>query len=301
MSATIHLLNPAAGKGQLPPEYSLKGEIYYTVGVGDGERYLRERLSDGGEYVIYVYGGDGTLNEAVNGIMSAGAGHRVTLIPVPTGSGNDFHRVSAALTGKTTSDVIEYNGKYALNLVNIGFDCAVAARMTEYKRLPFVSGPFAYVLGVVYEFIKKTATKMEITLTYADGTEESFSGEYLFCAIANGKFYGGGFKAAPAADISDGLLDVLVVKNMKRMRFIGLVGEYKKGTHLNEETLESMPKFADLLEFRRAVGLHIKGAYRFAADGEIINVEDGVLDVRIIPGAINVAPEGFKETEAIPG
>lgn len=299
MSATIHLLNPAAGKGQLPSTDSLDGEVYFTRGVGDGADYLSKRLKEDGDYRVYVYGGDGTLNEAVNGIMAAGAGDRVTLTPVPTGSGNDFHRISSLLTDKTPSDVIKYNGKYALNLVNIGFDCAVAAKMSEFKRLPLVSGSFAYILGVVSEFIKKTPTKMEITLTYADGTEESFSGEYLFCAIANGRFYGGGFKAAPAADISDGLLDVLVVKNMSRTRFISLIGDYKNGTHLNTETLDGMPKFRDILEFRRAVGLHIKGAHRFAADGEIIDVESGILDVSVIPNAINVAPVSFTEAKVL--
>ncbi len=299
MSATIHLLNPAAGKGQLPSIDSLDGEVYLTKGIGDGAEYLSKRLKEDGTYRVYVYGGDGTLNEAVNGIMAAGAGDRVTLTPVPTGSGNDFYRISSLLTDKTPSDVIKYNGKYALNLVNIGFDCAVAAKMSEYKSIPLVSGSFAYVLGVVSEFIKKTPTKMKITLTYADGTEESFSDEYLLCAIANGKFYGGGFKAAPAADIRDGLLDVLVVKNMSRMRFISLIGDYKKGTHLNTDTLESMPKFADIFEFRRAVKLRINGAHRFAADGEIIDIEDGILDVSIIPGALNVAPMTFRESVAL--
>lgn len=290
MSTTIHLLNPAAGKGSLPDTNILVGEVHITRGVGDAEEYLRERLQADDGYRIYAYGGDGTLNEAVNGIMAANAGKRVTLTPMPTGSGNDFYRVSGKLDGKTDCDLIKYNDRYALNLLNIGFDCEAAARMSRYKKLPLVSGSFAYVLGVAAEFITKRPTKLKIAVTDIDGNVEFFNDEFLLCAIANGKFYGGGFQAAPAADISDGILDIVIVKNIGRMRFLGLIGDYKNGTHIDVETLKCNPKLADVLIYRRAVSVKISGAHRYAADGEIINDELGELSIENVHHALCVAP-----------
>lgn len=296
---TIHIMNPAAGKGILPSVNDLGGEIYVTKRPGDAIDFLRRRLADGDTYHIYAHGGDGTQNEVVNGIMAAGAGKRVTLTPMPTGSGNDFYRVSSVTDTVTPCDLIKYNDKYVLNVLNIGFDCAAAARMRDFKNKPFVNGSAAYILGVATEFIKKTPTEMEIAITDEDGNVEYFNDKFLLCAIANGKFYGGGFKAAPAADFSDGLLDVILVKNISRMRFISLIGDYKNGTHIIEETQKVSPKLADVAIFKRAKKLVIKGAHRYAADGEIIDSESGYLEVEVAPSAISVVSENYK-SENVP-
>lgn len=294
-------MNPAAGKGILPAVNDLKGEIYITKKPGDAIDFLKRRLADGGDYHIYAHGGDGTQNEVVNGIMEADAGNRVILTPMPKGSGNDFHRISSLADSPTPCDLIKYNGRYVLNVLNIGFDCAAAASMNNYKNKPFVSGSAAYILGVATEFIKKTPTKMEIAITDTNGNVEYYNDEYLLCAVANGKFYGGGFKAAPAADISDGILDVILVKNISRMRFISLIGDYKNGTHIDEVTLECSPKLADVLTFKRAVKLVIKGAHRYSADGEIIDSESGVLEIEAVRHAIRIVSENYQpEKELLP-
>lgn len=295
MSTVIHLLNPAAGKGSLPDANALVGDVHVTSAQGDAEEYLKNRLSDDDCYRIYAYGGDGTLNETVNGILAADAGSRVTLTPMPTGSGNDFFRVSSECDTKTACDVIKYNDRYALNLLNIGFDCEVAARMSDYKRLPLVSGSFAYILGVAAEFIKKRPTYLRIAITDPDGNVEFLEDDYLLCAIANGRFYGGGFKAAPIADISDGILDVIIVKNIGRLRFLKLVGLYKKGDHISPDTRECIPELADVVTYRRAKSIKINGTFRYAADGEISSHESRELAIENVPGAISVASENYKE------
>lgn len=298
MAKTIHIMNPAAGKGILPAVNGLDGEIYVTKKPGDAIDFLKRRLSDGDNYRIFAHGGDGTQNEVVNGIMEASAGDRVILTPMPTGSGNDFYRISSKTDTVTPCDLIKYNGKYVLNVLNIGFDCAAAARMRDFKNKPFVSGSAAYVLGVATEFIKKTPTEMEIAITDENGNVEYFKDKYLLCAIANGKFYGGGFKAAPVADISDGLLDVVLVKNISRARFISLIGDYKNGTHINNDTLEISPKLSDVALFKRAKKLVIKGAHRYAADGEIIDSKSGYLEIEVAPAAISVVSENYVPEKA---
>ncbi len=297
MTETIHIMNPAAGHGGIPSVNGLSGDIYVTKKPGDAVSYLKRKLSDGKSYRIFSHGGDGTLNEVVNGIMAADAGDRVTLIPLPEGSGNDFYRVSSVSCGKTPCDLIKYNGKYVINVLNIGFDCAVAHRMQDFKTMPMVSGSFAYILGVAAEFIDKKATPMELSITDTDGNVEYYRDEYLLCAIANGKFYGGGFKAAPAADISDGALDVILVKNLSRAKFLALVSDYKKGTHINEETLECSPKLKDAFIFKRATKMKIKGAFRYAADGEIEENESGILNIEVVPKAVNVASDLYEKSE----
>ncbi len=296
MSSIIHIMNPAAGKGRLPDQNSLSGEVYVTKKPGDAVEYLKNRLSDGEEYVIYVYGGDGTLNEVANGIMLANADTKITVIPVPTGSGNDFYKVTNVLSEETPCDMIKFNDQYAINEVNIGFDCGVAERTNKIKSHRIIGGSFAYILGILEEFICKRVSPMKVTITSEDGTEESFEGEYLLCFIGNGSYYGGGFKAAPVAKLSDGLLDVVLVKNIGRMRFLSIVGAYKTGSHIDPETDLPEEEFTDIMTFRRAKKIRFDGIEKYAADGEIFDCNDGVLTIECIPSVVSVSPEMPSET-----
>ncbi len=300
MSTVIHLMNPAAGKGILPDKETLSGEVYVTETPGDAVSYLKNRLVGGEDYTVYVYGGDGTLHEAANGIMEAAPSAKVTLIPVPTGSGNDFYRVTGELSNTIPCDVIRYNGKYAINEVNVGFDCDVAKRTNELKKNRFIAGPFAYILGVAIEFMRKKAIRLKITVTSADGTVETFEDDYMMCAVANGRYYGGGFMAAPIAEVSDGLFDVIIVKDLPRLRFIKLIGTYKNGTHINHETGEIDPKLADIFIFRRATKVVFEGAHRYSADGEIHDDEKGLLAIDCLPSVIGVRSDiGSEEKEPV--
>ncbi len=297
MSTVIHLMNPAAGKGLLPDISTLEGEVYVTEHPGDAVEYLKRRLVGDEKYTIYVYGGDGTLHEAANGVMLAGHEAKVTLVPVPTGSGNDFYRVTGDFEHKVPCDIISYNGRYAINEVNVGFDCDVANRTNELKKSRFIGGSFSYILGLIVEFAKKHPIELSITVTSADGTVETFADKFMMCAVANGRYYGGGFMAAPIAEVSDGLLDVIIVKDLSRTRFLKLVGPYKNGLHINRETSEIDPKLADVLIFRRATKVLFEGAYLYSADGEIHENEDGKLVIECIPSAIKVRSDAKKSVK----
>ena len=78
--------------------------------------------------------------------------------------------------------------------------------------------------GVVGELIKKKPLDLRVTLTYENGETEVIKEKLLLCAVANAKWYGGGFKVAPTADLSDGLLDVMIIRNVSRRTFISFVG-----------------------------------------------------------------------------
>ena len=296
----LHIINPTAGKGAGNIEPVSDGEVYVTKAPGDAVEYVRSRLSeDGGEYRVYAYGGDGTLKEAVTGIMRAEAGSRVILSPVPVGSGNDFARITEEIGGISPCDVIKYNSDYAINEINTGFDTGVVVRTNGIKKWPLVGGTLEYILGVVGELAAKRATDLRLTAVTADGRVETFEGRYLLCLFSNGVYYGGGFKAAPTARIDDGELDLILADDMSRRRFIGLVGKYRAGEHLTAGGAV-IPEAEDILIYRRCRTLRLEGVTRFSADGEVME-NDGVIEASVIPSALRVAPVGWEPgTDAEP-
>ena len=293
MIKTLHILNPVAGKGRLPDTRTLEGEVHITTRPGDATEFLEARLSGGGYHRVFVYGGDGTQNEAVNGIMRAGAGSRTVLTPVPTGTGNDFFKLSSKMEEETACDVIRYNDRYALNVLNIGFDSAVAERTNNFKnnKIIPIRGPAAYIVSCGVELVKKTTEHLKLSLYDEANRRENIEDDFLLCLVANGRYYGGGFEAAPAAEPSDGLLDVIMVKNVSRMIFIKLVGLYKRGEHIDKKTLRPIEKLRDIVTFRRVPKLTIDNVRHFCTDGEI-NTANGRLDIESVPRAILVCGAG---------
>ena len=128
-------------------------------------------------------------------------------------------------------DVIELNGRYVVNMANIGFDCEVAAKASVWKQKPLISGPAAYIMGILSEFAKPMGNRM--SFRWADGT--TMSGRFLLCTLANGSFCGGGFCSSPEAALNDGLMDVGIVKMIPRRKFVGILPKYKTGTYLDTE------------------------------------------------------------------
>lgn len=308
------IVNPASGQGKhgnglVPqieqliadnPDRDIK--IYYTSGTKDAtvvaDCIARETE---GEVVIFACGGDGTIQEVVNGVY----GHdNAYLSVIPIGSGNDFARALGGglkegkkylnLTNHLDAnsmkiDLIrmtwEENGEEKTVLVdngiNIGFDgntCLVAA---DYKKLPGVSGTGAYVLAVAKTLIKKDGTDLHITV---DG-EEFFNGPHLLTTIGNGGFCGGGFESCPKADLTDGMLEVLTINDMTRVNFVSLVPKYKGG-----KIFDVANKNNRIFKYTQAKEIIIEpnGAetMKFVADGEFY--ETGKLKIEVVPDAINV-------------
>ena len=81
-------------------------------------------------------------------------------------------------------------------------------------------------------------------------SDDVLEGDYLIATVCNGVAYGGGFRAAPMADLQDGVLDVIMVKKMSRMRIAGVLSKYKNGLHYQNGRV--VPELSDVLEYRRA-------------------------------------------------
>lgn len=300
------VLNPAAGKGKNTSELVNKieeaclargvdFEVYLTKGEGDATDYVLRMGYERTEPIrFYACGGDGTLGETARGIMLLDNREGVSLGLLPIGTGNDFARnfsakenfldIEAQLDGEECAiDVIKINDdRYSINVTNIGFDCEVVCDMARFKRSRFIPSKFAYIAGLAVTFVRKPTVDMTISI---DG-EEPQKHHFLLTTFASGGFYGGGFHSNPKADPTDGQIDTLLVSDITRRRFVALVGDYKKGTHLT-------PKFNKILKNRKAqtVDMFFEEETNVSVDGEVIRFKE--LHLSIVSRAIRfVIPKG---------
>lgn len=292
----IFIINPKAGPKDIS-EYLINNiknlflnneyEIHITTGTNDARDFAKMYCLQNPHIHkrFYSCGGDGTLNEVINGIYGA---ENVSLACYPSGSGNDFVKnfgdVSQFLSlenlvnGKVKKvDVLKFNGRYALNICNLGFDGEVAYNFNKFKRMPKVSGKTAYNLAVLYSLLSKMKHQVEIT------TEEGeiYNGYILLAAIANGLCYGGGFYCAPKAKVDDGIIDLVIVKKISRIRLLKFIKYYKRGTHLNNKKLSKYLIYKKC----RKVSFVSKKELSLSYDGEVIRTKK--LDFEILPQTLD--------------
>ncbi len=260
-------------------------DFYHSKNAGDGMTKIEDVCREDSSSHITVYGGDGSVYEAVNAIMRSGNNESVSLTVTPFGTGNDFVKSLPEEHVEKRIDLIKFNDLYSANIVNIGFDCDVVAVTEKLKKLKLVRGSLAYAIGVVFTVFKKIGKHFDIEFTYADGSTEHLCGEYLLLAIANGRYYGGGFCCAPYAELDDGLLDIILVKKISRLRFAKFVGGYKRGLHVTPDG-KIDPKYESIATFRRCKSLRLKNVGELCADGEII--ECGDVEISVAEKAINI-------------
>ena len=299
----VYVLNPAAGKGKYLPDARRAAEearadaVHITEGRGECIDFIAESCLRDPHTHFVVYGGDGTAGEAATGIMRAGAGSQAILSIRPCGSGNDFARgikefPPAEGEDSRLLDLIAVNGRYVINIMNTGFDCDVVESSERLRRQRQIPNGLSYIVGVGTTLSQKKVFSGSLKLygvidpASSDVHDEEIESEFLLVAAANMPYYGGGFKAAPAADPSDGLMDVMFIRDVTRMQFLSLVGGYRKGTYINTETLNPYPKYRGIIEYRKCRTLRLEGASRVCLDGEIIPTAG--IHADIVPKAIRV-------------
>lgn len=306
----VYVMNPAAGNGRYLDDArraaeEAGAEVHLTERSGECSDYIAEACLHDPDTHFVVYGGDGTAGEAATGIMMAGAGKRASITIVPAGSGNDFVRGISAFDPPEGQDhimldMISVNGRYVLNMLNIGFDCEVAAESEDLRRKHAMNNSASYIAGVAKVLAKKPTitTGMSFHGIWQNGLEdlideERMEGEFLLTAVANCPYCGGGFKGLPTADPTDGFMDILVVKNISRAKFLSVVGSYRAGTHFHQETRTLTHAFASIAEYRRCKAFTLDTVSRICLDGEILPA-CGVR-AEVIPGALRYVPQKFLE------
>ena len=277
----IHIFNPKAGKKSKPPQIT-DGDVYFTKCVGDAQRFVYEVCRTRDVHFI-VHGGDGTISEVANGIIKANAGERALFSVVPKGTGNDFVRSFDANKDIRYIDAISFNNNYCINSLNTGLDLRVVEGSNKFKKLPFVSGSVAYFLGVLDAVFRKSDEKWHISLVNSDGSTEEFSNESFSLALfANGRFYGGGFNAAPLADTNDGIIDVILVKKISLFTLAWLILSYRAGKHFSDGGISD--KFKRYVIYRHCTGIKISNITKICSDGEIYNTD--CAEINIVPNAL---------------
>jgi diacylglycerol kinase (ATP) len=298
VTRAVVVVNPAAGGGRTARVWrrlrdvvaaTLPAEHVQTRAAGDGERVAREAAAAGAPLVVAV-GGDGTLNEVVNGVRSVGGATAVGA--VLTGRGCDACRnfgvprdPAAAVRALAEGG----DARFDLGLVQwadgrrrwfaisagAGFDAAVARRAQSVRA----RGTLPYLAAVVASV--KQHRPIE-TMLELDGVREP-SIPVTAVVAANGRWFGGGMKIAPQADVADGLLDVVVLGALGRLELLRWLPTIYPGTHVRHPRVS----------VRRARSLRIETAVPLPThvDGEPIGTTP--VTVSVDPGALRLrVPRG---------
>lgn len=241
----LFIINPAAGRQDSTERLlehiqalELDTELFLTARAGDALRRTQQAVQQGEPMRIYACGGDGTLNEVVNG---AAGFDNAAVTCVPKGTGNDFLKLfgprfrelfydleALAAGPQRAFDLMDCNGKLGLDVVCAGVDARIAAGVHRYKDLRFVSGIGAYLLSLTEQVIFRGLCR-PLTIR-AEGLDWQERQTAILC-ICNGRHYGGGFMPVPDAMPDDGVLDVLAVGETSRLTFFRLVGKYAQGLY----------------------------------------------------------------------
>lgn len=241
----LFIINPAAGSRDRTGLYrknidavcgarGLDYRIEVSGAPGECCRIAREAAQTGEEYRIYACGGDGTLNEVVAG--AAGFAN-ASVTCYRGGSGNDFVKLFSEPEAfqdlerlldcrETEFDLVRCNDDICLNICSVGLDARIGTDVSNYKRLPLLSGFRAYVVSTVVNVIKGISEHYVVEIN-----GERIDGEQTMICACNGRYYGGGFNPVPEADPCDGMLEVLLVKKVSRLQVPAVVGKYKSGRY----------------------------------------------------------------------
>jgi diacylglycerol kinase (ATP) len=258
-------------------------EIFLTTKPGSAARFARTAMRKGSE-IIVAAGGDGTLNEVINGIGENVGDTRVGLLPL--GTGNDFARtigiptdLEAALevirSGETRAvDLVRVTSdevRYFVNVSAGGFSGLVDEKLTPEMKKTW--GPLAYLRSAAAALPELRAYRT----TLAFDNTDSLVLDLYNVVVANGRYVAGGRLIAPEASIDDGLLDIILIQQRSAPELALLAAQVALGTHLS----------SDAIVFRRAAKLTVnsKPGMWFNVDGELVGNEPARFE--ILPRALH--------------
>lgn len=296
------ILNPQSGKGatgkripeiqQALNELNLSFDLTLTERPWHAAGLAQEAIADGYAGIVAV-GGDGTVNEVVNGILNGQdqAAGDVVLGVLPVGRGNDFcfasgiplefkaacqtlaeGRVRTQDAGRVSSG--PNSARYFGNGVGIGFD-AVVSRIANQARLTGFMGYLIAALQTMYIYYK--APEMQIELS-----NEMIRQRSLMVSVMNGRRAGGGFLMAPNGNPGDGIFDLCIAKNVSKAAILGLIPRFVKGTQGTHPAIQ----------FRQDTRVTVRaldgGLLPVHVDGEVLSADVKELLVEILPGRLKV-------------
>lgn len=280
------IVNPVAGTGfamatmkkleELLAASSVAYRIFHTERPGHATQIAAGLAGDNEITAVVSVGGDGTAGEVAAGLTGTDKPMGI----IPAGTGNDFIKsagipndpekaLSLLLSGKAAPiDTGTVNDRFFLNVCGTGFDVTVLDYAESEKEKH--RGLTPYFLGLVKAISHYKSVQLSVT---ADG--DRAEGRFLVCSIANGKFIGGGIPICPAADISDGLLDLVLIDSVHRWQ----IPFYLPGLMMSRDL-----KFR-ITKHRKVKTVLIEGnGLRINIDGDIVSMSRA--EFRINPSSL---------------
>jgi YegS/Rv2252/BmrU family lipid kinase len=273
------IVNPKAGRGRglrlLPrivaalQSMEIPFHLFVTTEPNEATTVAKNFVADGVAIVVAV-GGDGTINEVVNGLIDARGEAEATLAIIPAGRGCDFvrglgldrhpmrgvARIPANRVRRVDLGHAQFSdgtSRYFVNVFGAGFDADVAARATS-SHLPGQTAP--YLWSTARSLIRNRAYQVA---TEADGI--LFTSEVTSVVVANGAWFGGGINIMPGAQMTDGSLDVGIISHMSRFELLRALPSLYRGRHLQH------PRFTRLSA--RSIRLDTGQRVPVQLDGEV--------------------------------
>jgi diacylglycerol kinase (ATP) len=297
------IYNPAAGKGsagkRLPQIQSLLNErgfecdLVLTKGPGHAQT-LGQQAAEDGRRLVVAAGGDGTVNETINGLMHAhtnGSG-RPALGVLPVGRGNDFaFGMGIPLELEKACDALilsqcclidighvsggDYpDGRYFGNGVGLGFDTVVGF---EAAKIKWLHGSASYLVAVLRTiFLYPHAPVYEICID-----DETYQQPFLMVSIMNGQRMGGAFMMAPDGHPADGSFDLCLTGDVKQIRILPLAATFISGKQKSDPAIR-------MVRAKRISIRAINGSIPAHADGETLCTAGQTLAIHMLPGALEV-------------
>jgi diacylglycerol kinase (ATP) len=302
MDKSLIILNPWAGRGaaaqrrgELEAALAQAGVAFDLVATHarGGATELAWQAIERGYDPIVAVGGDGTINEVVNGIKGAEAatGRRARLGIIPLGTGSDFIKT---LDGVDANDiaggvrriagrvarpvdlgrvqVADGEARFFINAVGMGLDAQVAA---ESLKLTHLKGMAVYLVAIIRALANYRAHPM--TVEY---DQQRLQRRLLFASIANGRCQGAGFWLTPNALVDDGMLDLCLVDNLRLDQIIRYIPRLMEGTHTSLKQVT--------MGRARHIRVTCSAPVPVATDGEVISVAARDITVETLPDALDV-------------
>jgi diacylglycerol kinase (ATP) len=288
------IVNPVAGmgRGERCGREIIKSvndlDVVFTTPTRTATDLARQAISQGYRRVIAV-GGDGTIQQVVNGLAAGQA----SLAVIPAGCGNDFSKalgipqntkeaLAVALKGRVVPiDLGTVDGNYFVNVVSFGLDAKLNQRVPAMKnkcRILPASG--LYAVALLQELCSRHIFYPEVRVKFWEaGIERIKIQPTTVLAVSNGPQYGGMFQIAPSASLTDGLLDICWIGKMNRREIIVNLPKIILGTH------EKLPQVRTL----RLSGLIVEANVNLVCqiDGEIVSGRKRY-EIRAVPRGLEV-------------
>jgi diacylglycerol kinase (ATP) len=301
------ILNPVSGTDSAPQYLEViknglrdtfgEAKVFLTEKAGDAEEFARRAVEENCTH-IFVGGGDGTLNEVLNGVGRAGGFEKVVFGLIPLGTGNDFARAALGLS-ETIEDTLAILKQNRAILVDVGklnehffVNVSAGGYIAEVSdavdpTLKSFAGKLAYVIGGAQVLLDFAPFNAKMKIVYANDNVERREYEIEMFAVCNSKMLGGGREIAPDAVIDDGMFDICVFTATETtFEFINILTQIAAGAHLGEDTVKFFRACAVEFEFDREIKVN--------ADGEVFAVKSARYE--ILPRAARFLAETVVRT-----